>query len=411
MTGLMAVIHALRFRRADPGPLRAIPGNAWRALLDRTDRARLTLPLGVRCRESLPEFVRARIDRDLANNAVRHERLRSTLREIMAALDACGVEYAVLKGATHWPYFCEAPHHRPQYDLDVFCPPEALDAARQAIERTGFACLPGRNDGPVDHLPAMVRPTAWRWRGDYYDPELPPSVELHFRFWTPETEGFDIEGPERFWMRRAARNCGELTVPALSLPDTVSYAGLHLLRHLLRGDLCLYHVYELAHLLEHSTGNRQFWEDWAAATPRAFRGLQGIGFRLASRWFGCRLHPFAREAAEAVPRGVSAWCDRFAFSPVTALDRPNKDELLLHFCLVRNAAARRRILARRLFPAPPLAALTARAPSGKWRFVAARAGHHALALTSLIGSLVRWWSARGRRLPPRRTPRADTVPG
>jgi hypothetical protein len=405
----MAIVRALRFHSADHEPLRAIPENAWRTLLDRTDRARLTLPMAVRCRNSLPGFARERTDRNLAKNAMRQQRLRATLREIMASLEAHGSKFAVLKGATHWPYFCDAPHHRPQYDIDVFCPHQAIETARHAVEQTGFASLPGRNDGPVDHLPAMVRRTGWSWRGDYYDPEQPPSIELHFRFWSPETECFAIEGAERFWEGRTVRNCGDIDIPTLSLPDTVSYAGLHLLRHLLRGDVCLYHVYELAHFLERSAGDLQFWGSWENSTPRSSRSFQGIGFRLASRWFACRLHPVAQEAAEELPRDVRAWCELFAFSPVTALDRPNKDELLLHFCLVRNAAGRRKILARRLFPTPPPASVAARVRSLRWRFVAARASHHALALFSLIGSLVRWWGARARQLRPGRIPRADTA--
>ena len=36
----------------------------------------------------------------------------------------------------------------------------------------------------------------------YFDPEQPHSVEIHFRFWNPEVEGFAVEGTEGFWMRR-----------------------------------------------------------------------------------------------------------------------------------------------------------------------------------------------------------------
>jgi hypothetical protein len=408
MTGSRAVVRALRFHAADEEPLRATPEDAWPALLDRTDEARLTLPLGVRCGELLPKPVRARIDRNLARNAGRQQRLRETLRDIILALKARGLECAVLKGATHWPYFCDNTAHRPQYDIDLFCP--AAHAAREAVGQLGFESPRGRNDGPVDHLAAMVRRTAWRWRGDYYDPEQPPSIELHFRFWTPEAEGFDVEGPEQFWVRRTLRDCGGVAIPALGFPDTLSYAGLHLLRHLLRGDLRLYQVYELAHLLERSTADGPFWEAWASQTPPSFRCLQGIGFRLAFQWFHCRLHPLAQEAVEALPHPVRKWCELFALSPITAMDRPNKDELLLHLFLVRNATGRRRILARRIFPRPPRASIAARLRSGNWRFVAVRAAHHALSLVSLTGSVVRWWSAR-RPIRPGRTPRADTVPG
>jgi hypothetical protein len=328
------------------------------------------------------------------------------LCDVVEALETRGVEFALLKGSAHWPYFCDLPEHRPQYDIDLFCP--APDEAARAVAPLGFAS-PRRGDGPVDHLPAMVRRTAWRWQGDYYDPEQPPSLEIHFRFWNPAAECFDVEGPEDFWTRRTARTCGGMVLPALSLPDTLSFAGLHALRHLLRGDLRLYHAYEIAHFLERSAGDARFWNTWAGQTPRSFRALQGIVFRLAARWFECRMHPIARDAMECLPRGAAGWCEMFASSPVTAPDRPNKDELLLHLCLAHGDRAR--ILTRRLLPRPPRAPMAAHLRSWNWRFPVRRAAHHFFALFSLGVSAFRWWSVRERRLPPHRTSRSGTAPG
>jgi hypothetical protein len=389
VTRLLAVVRALRFHNPDGAALQSIPPGAWSRLLRQTDEARLTLALGVRCREFLPEHVRARIENDLGRNAVRQRRLRAALLEITRALEARGVEYAILKGASHWPYFCDSPDHRPQYDIDLFSPTPG--DARSAIESLGYNSLNGRKDGPVDHLPVMVRPTSWQWRGDYFDPEQPPSVKVHFRFWSRETEAFEVEGLHLFWQRRALRDCGGLAVPALALTDTLSYASLHLLRHLLRGSLRLYHGYELAHFLERSADDGAFWNAWVRETPASFRELQGVVFHLVARWFDCRLHPLAQEHAGNLPRPVRQWCERFAYSPITAADVPNKDELLLHLHLAPQPAARRRILTRRLFPQPSQAAGSRR--------LAARALHHARALLSLARSVVPWLCAQRNRRP------------
>jgi hypothetical protein len=399
--GLVPVLKALRFGDRDPQPLRAIRHAHWPTLLGQTDRARLTLALGVRCRDWLPDSVRDRIDRDLARNTERRRLWSAAQSEISASLAARGVEFLVLKGATHWPYFCDDPCHRPQYDLDVFCQPPQLEDARRVVSELGFEPVHGRAHVPTDHLPSMIRRTGWQWRGDYFDPEFPPTLELHFRFWSPGTEWIDVDGLEGFWARRTVRDAGGLPVPALSLPDTLSFACLHVLRHLLHGDVLPYHVYELAHFLERSSDDTDFWNAWAETTSASFRAIQAIAFRLAVEWFQCRVPAAAREGLDALPPGVTAWFRLFTFSPLTTLDRPNRHELLLHLHLVNRGASRRSILMRRLLPRPQRVRLAphVRSDTLLWKarrrlyqvgFVTSRTFRHLRSLLALGYGAWRW---------------------
>ena len=385
---LAPVLEALCFQVGHPESLAALPRERWRGLLARTDRARLTLALGVRCTEWLPGFVRDRIGGDLARNAERHQRLRREYYRIAALFEERGIDFVVLKGAAHWPYFCDRPDHRPQYDFDFWCAPASLERARSAVEELGFEPVNGRHDGPTDHLPTMIRRTGWRWRSDYFDPEMPASLEIHFRLWNPRVEWIDADGLEEFWNRRSVREVDGVRVPTLSLPDTLSYAALHSLRHLLRGDLRPYHVYELAHFLERSRQDEEFWSSWRATTPEPLRALAGLMFRLAREWFQCELPAAVKEALSAP---VENWLRRFAFSPLR--DSPNKDELWLHLALVRDWRSRRNILIRRLAPRPARASLAphVRSESLPWNarrrlyrahFFIRRAVHHARALLS-----------------------------
>ena len=34
----------------------------------------------------------------------------------------------------------------------------------------------------------LIRKTGWKWREDYFDPEMPTAVELHFAFWNERAE-------------------------------------------------------------------------------------------------------------------------------------------------------------------------------------------------------------------------------
>ena len=127
---VQSVIRALRFHGSDVGYLRDLPDSRWDKLLELTDTTHLTLALGVRCRDILPGRIRQRIDRNLSDNAVRLERASQTYHDLAAEFDKRGVEYAVLKGMAQWPYYSDAPEHRPQYDIDVLCAREHLAAAR-----------------------------------------------------------------------------------------------------------------------------------------------------------------------------------------------------------------------------------------------------------------------------------------
>src|SRR5579883_601504 len=81
----------------------------WRGLLALADEARLTLPLGIRCSGVLPDAVLRRIDRNLADNARRFIRCVDAHDEIAEILTRRGVPFVVLKGLSHFPYFCDSP--------------------------------------------------------------------------------------------------------------------------------------------------------------------------------------------------------------------------------------------------------------------------------------------------------------
>ncbi|HXF26907.1 MAG TPA: nucleotidyltransferase family protein, partial [Bryobacteraceae bacterium] len=131
------------------------------------DRTQLTLPLGLRCRDHLPGWVRSRIDGNLANNAIRWRKTKAAYREAASAYQEEQLEFLVLKGFTHCPDFVAQPCHRAQYDIDLLFPREQLQQAREITLHLGYEPLNGFDKFPIDHLPTMIRKTGWEWRGDY----------------------------------------------------------------------------------------------------------------------------------------------------------------------------------------------------------------------------------------------------
>jgi hypothetical protein len=195
-----------------------------------------------------------------------------------------------------------------------------------------------------------------------------------------------------------------------------------LIRHLLRGDLRAYHVYELAHFLHRTETNSEFWRTWRTLADRNDALLaEGMAFRLAIDWFECGANPVARELAQSLPVKVDRWFSEFGFSPLYALDQPNKDELFLHLAIVQGFRDRVKITKRRLLPfrfSPVI--VDAHVPSpdaglrwkrrlfGAW-FMAKRTIHHARTLLPVVRNGLRWRKVLAARPLPSsgRTPHAE----
>ncbi len=374
------------------------------------DRAQLTLPLALHWRDRFPDHVRARMDRNLAGNAERWQRVQTAYREVAAPFEREGIEAAVLKGFSHCPCFIQNPRWRPQYDIDLLLPQQHLLRARDIVLALGYEPLRASN-GRVDHLPTMIRKTGWQWRGDLFDPEIPISLELHFRLWDQATEQFEPSGLDQFWERRESRTLEGLSFTALHLVDAVGYASLHLLRHLLRGDVKPFHIYELASLLHQTTESESFWSKWTEWHDPSLRQLEAICFSLAHRWFDCRLSPAASQEIASLPPEVTRWLDLCAFSPLMHLVRPNKDELWLHWSLLASPRARWSMLQRRLIPpVPPGPVDAVHIPESeitwridlrrRWRYLsyaASRVLHHLAALPSVGIGAVQWFAGLGNQ--------------
>ncbi len=282
-TPLFTVLRSLSLGQDRRSDLRSIPDGEWRRLLELTDRSQLTLPLAVRCRGELPEWVQERLAGNLQNNAIRYDRTLDAYQEVARALTSKDVDFMVLKGFSQWPHYCDDLRHRPQYDLDLYCPPDAIEPALEAIQALGYAPFGRKARTATDHLPPLIRMTGWHGSGDYYDTEMPLTIELHFRFWDEKNERFGVDSADGFWERRVRREIRGLSVPTLNEYDGLSYTTWHLVRHLVRGDVRAYHVYELARFLQSTADDHLFWQDWRERKSSAL--VEAIAFRLAVDWF------------------------------------------------------------------------------------------------------------------------------
>ncbi len=365
------------------------------------------MPLALACRELLPDWVQTRVDGNLRNNAERWERIKIAYLKVAAAFESAELEFLVLKGFSHCPDFTANARYRPQYDFDLFVPQEHVLQARDIALGLKYEPIVPVDHHPIDHLPTMIQNTGWEWGDDFYDPDVPLPLELHFRFWDERTERFGPQGLEPFWDRREARELDGVRFTTLHAADAIGYASLHALRHLLRGSVRPYHFYELARLLHYRADDTGFWNLWSESHDDSLRRLEAICFSMAQRWFDCCLPRVALREIERLPAPVNRWLAEYAEASISGLFHPNKDELWLHWSLVGSTSARLAVLRRRLLPGrlpgpvdnihiPDEQRTWRLRISSRWRFLkflATRLLHHARTLPPTVSSAVRWFGA------------------
>jgi hypothetical protein len=176
-------------------------------------------------------------------------------------------------------------------------------AARETLCELGYRAV-GRSQGR--HLPPMIRETNWEWLGDYYAVDLPIPVEVHYQLWDEQAESI-LTG--ECLLGHAAPVLEGRTLSVLSEPDRLAFASLHLLMHLLHGDLRLQRAWEIARFLHTHARDGAFWSQWRSCHEGSLRRLETIVFQLASVWFGADLGSRWRTRSP-IPGDVKLWLKR-----------------------------------------------------------------------------------------------------
>lgn len=349
-----AAIAALRFSDADPSSLAALTAVEWSGLLTGHEFVRLTIPLRQTCAEQMPLWVQSRVDRYIADNVARLERIKSDYCEINRVLHTAGAEHLVIKGFAQWPGFTDHPCFHLQSDIDLYCPPESIELARDAIFSLGYELSKDNRQHTSDHIPALVRRNGWHWNGNYFDPEMPVSIELHHCFWNRRAFRFGVEVEQEFWARRLERCLDTLTFPALSLQDNLGHSALQILKDCLQDATSPAKLYQLARFLHLAREDGAFWEVWSQSHNPQIRRMEAISFRAAKQMFACGLSDTAEREIRLLPRTVDKWFACFGGAVFDRrLHRPSAG-IWLQLALIESAADFRAVATKHFLPYRPI---------------------------------------------------------
>jgi Uncharacterised nucleotidyltransferase len=399
-----ALLESLRFCDPDAQLLESLSEPEWKKLLNFADSSQLTLVLGKVCDSHLPDWVRARIDGNYCTAKKRFARLNAALLELADALKSSNIEFVLLKAHAHSPSFTPDPVLRAQGDIDLWCLPERVFEARNVLLGLGY--LPqGVANGR--HLAPFVRPTEWCWRGDYFAADLPIPVDLHYALWDAKEECIGGPAEQDLWNRREQMLIAGRELPVLCEADTLAFAALHLLMHLLGGDLRLQRAWEIARCIHAHADDDGFWRRWQLLHTARSRQVQVLVFRLCADWFASLWPRTLSHEEQNLRADVKLWIERYAMRPLESQFRPNKDELWLHLSLLTSRRRKLRVFTRRLVPIQ-LSPRPLESASGnvklertcervlRWKFRACRFAHHLYTLLPTLGGALKWWWIRQR---------------
>jgi hypothetical protein len=344
------LLESLRFQDARIEGLRNVSDAEWNRILSDWHVVRLTLPLRRTHGDEMPAWVREHIDTFLADNALRFERIKSAYSRVAEALGAAGIDHVVIKGFSLWPGYAEHPRYRPQSDIDLYCPQEAVFRAHGKLLELGYTSRPEWGRVSAEHLTPLLPPHSWQWRGNYFDPEIPIALELHCRWWDNATMRIHPQGLEEFWRRRVRRAIDDFCFSALDPVDNLGYTAINLLRTLLRGFPPPEQVYGLARFLDSYADDRSFWKRWRGLHHDSLRRLEAVSFCLASGWFGCRLSEEAQEEVKRLAPPIHEFFRYFSRATVSTEFATTKDGLWLHLELLKSGADKAAVLFHRVMP-------------------------------------------------------------
>jgi hypothetical protein len=346
-----AAMQALQLQGADSTLLRRLQDEDWKQLLPMLDHARLTLPLAQQPHSGFPCWVHERLKSNLADTLRHWERVQMAYREAAATLDTKGVEYLVLKGFTQAPDYVSQPQLRKQSDIDFYVPPEQISSAVLCLQEIGYSSWHSAEAYQyADHVPTLLRFGTWKWRGNWYDPDTPPAIEVHFCLWNDSVSSIAVPEVEEFWKRREIRACEELIFPALHRVDHLAYFAMHILRDIFNEESRPNHVRELGTFLERRANDNAFWKQWTAMYSPRSRSMQATVFSLAIDWFSCNASDTVRSEIASLPPQVGAWIKRCGCTPLESQFRRTRDGRLLQFLLAETAETRKKILWKALVP-------------------------------------------------------------
>lgn len=301
----------------------------WRELLHWLDVSGMALYFFDQLREMghsmlLPDYVRQRLEQNLADNTIRTQGMIDEAADIRDAFSGAGLRFALLKGLSLSPDSVMRPELRSQLDIDFLLMPKEMEAAAKILENRGYyqhaASKRSREFKtyavPSGSLADLYRHVPWR------------CVELHAEL---EDAGGGLRLGRRE-IRTFSTPAGSIEMPVLWAPDIFIGQGLHLFKHVSSAHYRAAHLVEFHRHLVTRHGDNRFWRDVEARASETGASAWGLGVvTLLDALLIAERAPesFASWTVDRLSGPVRLWVERYGWRSALGNIPGNKLYLLL----------------------------------------------------------------------------------
>lgn len=260
----------------------------------------------------VPSWAMSRLERSFAANQQRVCDMSAKFAFLNQRFNDAGVRYAVLKGISNIPEFCQEATLRYQADLDYLIDDQSLFTAQSVLLEAGYSLkLPHTNQEFI------FLPTESGEGGRNSDPHstgVPHAVELHLDVW--DRGWYKLPPiPRLFFVERTEIHLSNgLAFPALADEDAFLLQVLHSYLHSVTFWVRMSWLFEIGYFLNRRASDTALWnriED-RVGEDLVLREFVVIVTELASKLFAPRLPSLVCNWGRAIRPGPRIWIETYA---------------------------------------------------------------------------------------------------
>lgn len=357
--------------------------------------------------EIIPPQILCHLETCSKENQARWERLAEAFENITEGFQVKGIPFAVIKGLSLVPDYCQDALLRAPSDLDFLIERKDAPLARQMLEMAGYRLKRSSGIELQFWKPSPKMPTT---SDNPYSVNTEPLVELHFGFWEsqrgiPLGEPFSLE-------HVVSHSWRGLTFPVLNDTDAFLLQIVHVFLHITTYWVKLCWLLEIGSFASKRSLDDDYWRE-VDLRMQQFPGLTefaGIVVGLVTSVFDLPVPKIANTWVHSLRANSRLWLNKYA--ETWALDdhpyrrsgffRAAKLALFLHQQYIPDHQLRREVIRQELFPwkrpdqrvAFPTDYEPARNLMSLWvrgTFVVNRVKFHAGSTLRYLGEAPLWW--------------------
>jgi hypothetical protein len=307
----------------------------------------------------LPTSILLGLEENLAANRRRVAHLARQFDFLNHKLDCARVRYAVVKGFSLVPAFCQDSSLRHQSDFDYLVDDQSLPLARTVLEDAGYSLQKWKANELAFLMPSAGMPSP---ADGQYEPDSPYAVELRRAFCDSDIHGVSFEGPEFSVDDVRTRRWQELTFRGLPEEDMFLIQVIHAFNHILTGWVRMSWLYEIAYFLNQRSTDRPLWERVqrrvAGRDEPLLREMIVVVAELARHFYRAPIPSMFGTGFDELRPSVRIWIQNYAWTWAFAKNRVDQFSLFsaspvvlfLHQQYLSDVSARRRLMRSRLLP-------------------------------------------------------------